>query len=171
MDLGKIVCVCVCVCVCVHTIFIYLAALGLSTHGIWALSLWSMGSLDLTVNGKKRMSSTAQQNSLDALELEISASMHKASIIKSVFSSSHSFRDSILYNPMINPREECTQRHCDMHPQDRSHHIPPSSLPSFHKDTGRRSHPLTRRQLYLRSLVVLSQPQNTLAVNTWKKGK
>lgn len=89
-----------------------------------------MGSLDLTVNGEKRMSSTAQQNSLDALELEISASMHKASIIKSVFSSSHSFRDSILYDPMISPREECTQRHCDMHPETdattsrRPHYLP-----------------------------------------------
>ena len=91
-------------CVCVCKVFIYLAALGTSTRGIWALLLWRMGSLDLTVNGKKRMSSTAQQNSLDALELKISAYMHKASIIKSVFSSNHNFQDFILYNPVINSK-------------------------------------------------------------------
>ena len=52
-------CVYVCVCVYTYKIFIYLAALGFSTFGIWALSLWCMGYLDLIVNSKKRMSSTA----------------------------------------------------------------------------------------------------------------
>lgn len=120
---------------------------------------------------KNDVFNSPQQNSLDALELKISAYMHKASIIKSVFSSNHNFQDSILYNPMINSKGIIYTAPLCTAPPDRSRHIQPASLPSFHKDTGRRSHPLTRRQLYLRSLVVPSQPQNTLVVNTWTKGK
>lgn len=39
-------------------------------------------------------------------------------------------------------------------------------LPFCHKDTDRRLLPLTRHQLYLKSLEVLSQPQNILVANT-----